>query len=103
MYKGGRMKKVLTIIGGIVVGLIVLGIAIYFFVSLTSNKLVCKSSLGKITIMYNDKELTGYKTTGMSYQFDNQKEYAKKIGVDNYIEEFKEWFIKNTEGTCEKK
>ena len=53
--------------------------------------------------MYNDKELTGYKTSGMSYQFDDQKEYAKKIGVDNYIEEFKEWFIKNTEGTCEKK
>lgn len=97
------MKKVLTIIGGIVVGLIVLGGVIFFFVSMTSNKLICKSSLGNITIMYNDKELTGYKTSGMSYQFDDQKEYAKTIGIANYIEEFKEWFIKNTEGTCEKK
>ena len=97
------MKKVLTIIGGIVVGLIVLGGVIFFFVSMTSNKLICKSSLGNITIMYNDKELTGYKTSGMSYQFDDQKEYAKRIGVANYIEEFKGWFVENTEGTCEEK
>lgn len=49
-----NVKKTLTIIGGIVVGLVVLGVIIFFAVSATSKKLVCKSNEGNITIMYND-------------------------------------------------
>ena len=54
------MKKILMVIGGIVVGIVVLGVVIFGVTSLTSKKLVCKSSEGNITIMYNDKIITGY-------------------------------------------
>ena len=52
--------------------------------------------------MYNDKEIVGYTATGMSYDLDEQKAYAKRIGVDAYINEFSTWFSTNTTGTCEK-
>ena len=94
------MKKVLTIIGGFVVGVFALAALIILVVSLTSKKLVCKSDKGNITIMYNDKTLTGYTVKNVSYDFDNQKEYAKKIGVKEYIKEFKEFFESHTTGTC---
>ena len=67
------MKKVLMIIGGIVVGVVVLGVIIFVVVSSTSKKLVCKSNEGNITIMYNDKTITGYTAVGLSYDLDNQK------------------------------
>lgn len=94
------MKKVLMIIGGIVVGSILLFILMYLFVSFTSNKLVCKSKEGNITILYNDKTITGYKAINMSYDKDTQTKYAEQIGTDTYIKEFKTWFETNTTGTC---
>lgn len=95
------MKKVLMIIGGIVLGLVVLGLIIFLIVSATSKKLVCKSSSGDITIMYNDKTLTGYTTAGnITYDYDVQSDYAETIGVSNYIAEFTTWFSTNTDGSC---
>ena len=94
------MKKILTVIGGIVVGLIVFCVVIFLIVSATSKKLVCKSNEGNITIMYNDKTLTGYKLKNVKYDFDGQKAYAEKVGVDNYIKEFKTFFESHTTGTC---
>lgn len=94
------MKKVLMIIGGIVVGLVVLGVAIFAITSATSSKLVCESAEGKITIMYNEKTLTGYKASKMTYDLDAQKALAEQIGVEAYLTEFSEWFSENTTGTC---
>ena len=94
------MKKVLMIIGGIVVFFVVLGLAIFIGVSATSKKLVCKSSEGNITIMYNKKTLTGYTAKDIKYDLDAQKEYAEEIGIDNYIDEFSDWFSTNTTGSC---
>ncbi len=51
------MKKILMIIGGIMVALVLIVGGIFLFTSLTSKKLACKSSDGDITIMYNDKKL----------------------------------------------
>ena len=96
------MKKVLMIIGGIVVGVVVLGVIIFVVVSSTSKKLVCKSNEGNITIMYNDKTITGYTAVGLSYDLDNQKKYAEQIGIDAYLNEFSTWFSTNTTGTCSK-
>ena len=96
------MKKILMIIGGIFLGVIVLVIVIFLFVSVTSKKLVCKSDQGDITIMYNSKTITGYTTKGMSYDLDNQKKYAERIGIDAYLDEFSNWFRTNTTGTCTK-
>ena len=50
--------------------------------------------------MYTKKQITGYTAKGITYDLDGQKEYAKKVGVDAYIEEFSEWFKNNTTGTC---
>lgn len=96
------MKKALMIIGGIVVGIVILSIAFYLVVSVTSKKMVCESSVGNITIMYNDKALTGYKASGISYDFDGQKKYAEQVGVDAYLNEFATWFSSNTTGKCTK-
>lgn len=92
------MKKILMIIGG----LVVLGILIFVITSLTSKKMVCKSNEGDITIMYNSKTITGYIANGISYDFDNQKDYAEQVGIDAYLDEFDNWFINNTTGTCSK-
>ena len=95
------MKKVLMIIGGVVLGFAVLFIVIFAITSATSNKLVCKSDEGNITIMYNDKTITGYTANGISYDLDGQKEIAEQIGIDSYITQFKQWFSTNTTGSCE--
>lgn len=94
------MKKVLMIVGGIVIGFVILFVVIFFAISASSKKLVCKSNEGNITIMYNKKEITGYTANGISYDLDGQKEYAKTIGINEYIEEFSEWFSNNTTGSC---
>lgn len=96
------MKKTLMIIGGIVVGIVVLGIIIFSIVSATSKKMVCKSNEGNITIMYNDKTITGYTTNSMSYDLDQQKKYAEQVGIDAYLDEFSNWFSSNTTGSCSK-
>lgn len=98
--KKNKLIKILAIIGGVVVGFIVLFIVIFSITSANSEKLVCKSDEGKITIMYNDKTITGYTANGMSYDLDGQKEYAQQIGIDAYIKEFTNWFKNNTSGTC---
>lgn len=97
------MKKVLMIIGGVLLGLVTLGCAIFAIVSLTSHKLRCESSRGDITIMYNDDSITGYNANGISYDMDEANIYVKSIGgIENYLVEFNDWFVENTSGTCEK-
>jgi len=72
-------------------------------VSSNSNKLICKSSEGNITIMYNDSTITGYTASNISYDMDSQKKVASQIGIDSYISQFKTWFETNTTGSCSKK
>ena len=94
------MKKVCMIVGAIVLGLIALGAAIFIIVSATSKKMKCKSKEGSITLMYASKGLRGYTAKNMSFDLDEQQEYAKIIGIENYLDEFEEWFEANTTGTC---
>lgn len=96
------MKKVLMIIGGIFLGFVVLGIAIFAVVAFTSEKMKCKSSVGDITIMYNGDAITGYTAKNMDYDFEGQKAIAEKIGVDVYLDEFENWFEDNTDGFCKR-
>lgn len=97
------MKKVLTVIGAIVVVIIIIFVVLFVFTSLTSKKLECKSSEGNITIMYNDKTITGYTANGITYDMDGQQVVAEQMGIDAYINEFSTWFGNNTSGTCTKK
>lgn len=97
---------IIFIILGVFVGLIVLvfiGIfGIMGIISDSSNKFVCTSKEGNITLMYNDEEILGYTASGITYDLDQQKEYSKQVGVEAYLEEFNDWFEKNTSGTCVK-
>ena len=97
------MKKVLMIIGGVVLGLVVLGVAIFFIFSLLSKDMVCKSPEGNITLMYSDKAIVGYTASGgLTYDLETQQKYAEEIGVEAYLDEFAEWFRTNTSGTCKR-
>ena len=96
------MKKVLMIIGGIVVGILILVGAIFGIVSLTSEKMKCKSSIGNITIMYTGDAITGYTASNISYNLDGQKALAKRVGIKAYLDEFEDWFEENTDGTCKR-
>lgn len=91
---------VLAVIGGIVVFLVVLIIAIFSLVSASSNKLVCTSNQGDITIMYDDSKIVGYTVKKARYDMDQQQKIAEQIGIDNYISQFKTWFETNTTGKC---
>jgi len=97
------LRKVLVLIGGITIGIIILFVIIFTMVSSNSNKLICKSSEGNITIMYNDSTITGYTASNISYDMDSQKKVASQIGIDSYISQFKTWFETNTTGSCSKK
>lgn len=97
--KNKTLPIVLGIVGGLV-GLFVIGIVVVIFLSSRGDKMVCTSKEGNITIRYNKNGLTGYSASGMTYKFEEQKDYARQIGVDAYLKEFNSWFIKNTTGTC---
>ena len=90
------MKKLLMVIGG----LVVLGIVVLIIVSATSKKMVCKSDEGDITIMYTNKGITGFVANGITYDLDGQQDYAEQVGIDAYLDEFATWFGNNTTGTC---
>jgi ABC-type antimicrobial peptide transport system permease subunit len=90
------------IIGGIVVGVALLAVIIITIVSLTSKKMKCTSTEGKITIMYNDKTITGHTAINITYDLDGQKKIAEEIGIEEYLDEFATWFSTNTDGTCKR-
>lgn len=96
------MKKVLTVIGGLFLGLVIVVAIILIVTSLTSKKLVCKSNEGNITIMYNDKTITGYTAKDITYDMDGQKQIAEQIGIESYITQFESWFKTYTTGSCTK-
>lgn len=97
------MKKVLMIIGGIVVALVLVGVIVFVVISMTSKKLECKSDVGNITLMYSDKTVTGYAASGIEYDLTGQQKIADKIGIEAYLDEFEDWFEENTDGTCARK
>lgn len=94
---------IFIIIGAVIlffVGIIGLVTMLFLNVSNNSNKLICKSKEGNITLMYDETGIIGYTQKGISYDLDSQQEYAKTIGINAYLDEFTEWFENNTTGTC---
>ena len=90
------LKFIFCIIGAAVVGLLVF-VAITYF---TSDKLVCKSDEGDITIMYRDGKITGYTGVNITYELEKQQKIAEEIGIDEYLKQFTLWFESETTGTC---
>ena len=101
--KNNTLKIVFMVIGGIVVFFVVLWCVVFFGISGSSKKLVCKSNEGNITIMYTEKQITGYTSNGITYDLDGQKQVAQQIGIESYLSQFESWFAANTTGTCERK
>lgn len=94
------MKKALMIIGGIVVVVAVIIFIVFQFASDASNKLICTSNEGSITIMYSDKTIVGYTASNMDFDMDGQTKIAEEMGIKAYIDEFNAWFSNNTTGSC---
>ena len=95
------MKKGFTVILVIVtIGLVLVNVP-FMMTLFTSNKLKCKSNEGNITLMYNDT-VEYFFTDNIYYNLDNQKAMIEKIGINNYIDYFSNWFNSNTSGKCVK-
>ena len=86
-----------------IIGIVAIVLLLVKGVSDSNDKLVCESKEGNITLIYNDTDLLGYTTSGgITYDLDGQKELAKQMGIEAYLEKFNDWFEKNTSGTCKK-
>ena len=94
-------KKALFITLGFAAAIILIIVLVVVLFISNTKKLVCKSTQGNITLRYTDKEVVGYTAKNMTYDLDEQQEYSREIGIDAYLDEFKEWFENNTDGTCE--
>lgn len=91
---------ILIVVAVTTIILVVIFMFLFSVVSSSSNKLECKSDIGNITILYNEEEIVGYNAVNISYDLDKQKEHAKNIGINAYLDEFYEWFTSNTNGNC---
>lgn len=96
------MKKGLKILLSVIAAVILLVIAVFVIVSLTSKKMVCEKDDKKITIMYSETKINGYTAKNLSYNLDEQSKYAESIGIEKYIDEFEEMFEKSIGGTCKR-
>ena len=93
------LKFLFAVIGAAVVALVVFLVITYF----SSDKLVCKSNEGDITIMYKNGKISGYTAINIDYNLSEQQQVAEDIGIDEYLKQFDLWFRSNTTGTCEDK
>lgn len=98
-------KKIVLVIFGIVIAIIVIGLSVFLYTSLTSKKMVCKSSYGDFTLKYKGSKITGYSASGtfgeqIDFDINEQNDYVKESGIDNYLNTFSEAFISATGGTC---
>ena len=98
-----KKRKRLLIWALIVFILFLIGGLIIFERVLNTSKLVCTAKSSNITIIYNNENIVSYKASGMSYDLEGQQDYAKKIGIKEYIEEFSSEFATNANGKCQKK
>ena len=103
--KNNTGKIVAIVLVSVFAVIIIFVVAIFLIISLAvksaNHQLVCTAPEGSITISYNDSTITGYVAAGgITYDFDEQKSICEKMGTEEYMKEFDEWFRKNTSGTC---
>lgn len=95
------MKKKVLITILVIFILFVASSLTMFIIYSTAHKLVCTSNTANITLIYNNKKIIGYKSVGeLSFNMKNQNSYIEKIGITEYINNFKVWFSNNTSGNC---
>ena len=102
--KDNKVVVIILIVGAVIVAFIALLIAVVVFAFKSSEKLVCESSKGNITLLYDKDSLNGYTVTGsITYDLEGQQDIAERIGIDSYLSQFNTWFENNTDGTCVRK
>ena len=102
---GNSKNKVIFLILGVIIVIIVIFVSIFLYTSLTSKKMVCKSSYGDFTLKYKGSKITGYTASGtfgeqIDFDIDEQNKNAKELGMDEYLRTFSTVFISATDGTC---
>ncbi len=79
--------------------IIIISFIINYFIKY--DVLICRSKEGNIILVYDNNELVNFGTTrNMSFNFINQNSYVEKIGIESYINSFKNSFENNTNGKC---
>lgn len=91
--------KTLLIIGGIILGIIIVFIIFYNILN-KSEEMVCTSNEANITIKYNKNIILSYTASRIEYNLKDERAFAKKIGIDEYLIDYDEWFRSNTSGYC---
>lgn len=93
-----KKKRIIILI---TILLIIVSVILFLGLSNKHKKLVCKASEGEVTIIYNKNRIIDYKAKGINYDLETQKEFAKEVGIKEYIKLYKTFFQSNTSGTCE--
>lgn len=100
MQKSLSKRQILLTLLWAAFGFATLVAIIFTLSSLSTPRLVCKSSQGNISITYDDSSITGYSASKLTYDFASQQAYAEQVGVDQYLNEFSDWFAGHTDGSC---
>ncbi len=101
IFEENMSKKtiIICIISG---GVVLLALALILFNSM-KKEISCQSDIGSISIFYNRDGIQDFSSSGqISFDSSNQRQIARDIGIDNYLDEFERWFKENTGGTCER-
>ena len=89
---------------GAIVALVLFIVTLIVISIMNRHEMACTSSRGNITISYDQKKVIGYVSTNVEYDYDKQREYAEHIGIDQYLDEYEDWFKSNTDdGVCVRK
>lgn len=98
-----KIKRVLTATSIIVFIIAIIGVLFFLISSFRMQKLSCTSQSGDITITYDDQGITGYTASAaIKYDLVEQQDYAKRIGIEEYLAEFTGWFEASTNGICQR-
>ena len=82
---------------GAIVALVLFIVTLIVISIMNRHEMACTSSRGNITISYDQKKVIGYVSTNVEYDYDKQREYAERIGIDQYLDEYEDWFKSNTD------
>lgn len=99
-----RTERSLAATIGAIAALVLFIVTLIVIGLINRREIACTSSRGNITLSYDKKKIVGYTATGVEFDFKAQQKYSQETGIENYINEFEEWFKSNTDdGVCERK
>lgn len=98
--KEPKKKKILVIVAVISVLAIALVSVFIWLVFFKQFSLICSSDKGDITIYYNHSKITDYKSNGMELNIEGQNKIFERLGSDEYVRQFKDWFKESSGVDC---